>query len=160
MPKMPVKGSYLMPKSMCSWMPKPKQPEWLKRYLCRRSSSSWARGPWPWGRARGSRRPCRRGLWRAWRSSRSSWCWSSWRCTWLWKALAFGRRDPRAPWRLSRLQLTFGELVAWFAHADVQNKLFDPDFSHGILLLRFGLLRDLLWHAVAKIYRLKLYQFN
>lgn len=26
MPKIPVKGSYLMPKSMCSWIPNPKHP--------------------------------------------------------------------------------------------------------------------------------------
>lgn len=160
MPKIPVKGSYLMPKSMCSWIPNPKHPDLLKRYLYRRSSSSSAICLSPSSRARGSHRPCRRGLWRAWRSFRFSWCWSFWRCIWLWRELVFGQKDPQALWRLSGLRVTFGEFIAWFTHTDIQNELFDPDLTHGILLLSLWLLRDLLWHAMAKIYRLILYQFN
>lgn len=43
-PKIPMAGSYLMPKSMCSWIPKPKLPFWEK--LSRRSSYSrtWGGG--------------------------------------------------------------------------------------------------------------------
>ncbi len=148
MPKIPVKGSYLMPRSMCSWMPNPKFPKWWRRYPCLKSSSSSTRGPSPSDHALGSRRPCPRGQSRALRSFRFSWCRSCGRCSGLWRGLVFDRRDPRAPWRLSGEGLTLGELVAGLTHTDVEHQLLDSDLAHGVFLLGLGLLGDLLGHWI------------